>query len=65
MDADDPGEIRYEQHLDESDPARQLKTMRVAIEETEVHLRYGIPRLKFIGWIIVILLVLILWRVWR
>lgn len=27
--------------------------------------RYGIPALKVIGWIIVILLALILWRLWR
>ncbi len=36
----------------------------MAIEEIEVHLRYGISGLKFVGRIIVVLLGLILWRVW-
>ena len=35
------------------------------LELVEIHLRYGIPALKFIGWIIVVLLALILWRVWK
>lgn len=32
--------------------------------EIEIHLRYGLPSLKLIGWIIAILLGTILWRSW-
>ena len=57
---DDPDELRYEQAIDRKDPALAI----AAIEEIEVHLRYGIPSIKFLGWINVILLTLILWRIW-
>ncbi len=57
---DDPDELKYEQEISKRDPATAI----AAIEEIEIHLRYGIPSMKFIGWIIVTLLALILWRVW-
>ncbi|MBC2731056.1 hypothetical protein [Thiobacillus sp.] len=57
---DDPDEYMYEQAIRKKDPAVAI----AAIEEIEVHLRYGIPSLKLLGWIIVVLLALILWRLW-
>lgn len=57
---DDPDENLYEQAMAAKDPRVAI----AAIEEIEVHLRYGISSLKFLGWIIVILLALILWRIW-
>lgn len=55
-----PDELMYEQAIRKKDPAVAI----AAIEEIEVHLRYGIPSLKLLGWIIIALLTLILWRVW-
>lgn len=55
---DDPDEYMYEQAIRKRDPAVAI----AAIEEIEVHLRYGIPSIKLLGWIIVVLLALILWR---
>lgn len=57
---DDPDEIRYLQSIRAKDPATAI----AAIEEIEVHLHYGIASLKFIGWIIIVLLGFILWRIW-
>jgi hypothetical protein len=57
---DHPDEFMYEQAIRKKDPAVAI----AAIEEIEVHLRYGIPSLKLLGWIIVVLLALILWRLW-
>lgn len=57
---DDPDELRYEQAVKKRDPEIAI----AAIEEIEVHLRYGIPSIKFLGWVIIILLTLILWRIW-
>ena len=57
---DDPDELKYEQEIAKRDPAVAI----AAIEEIEVHLRYGIASLKFLGWIIVTLLGFILWRIW-
>ena len=57
---DDPDELRYEQEVARKDPATAI----AAIEAIEVHLRYGLPTLKFLGWAIVTLLALILWRLW-
>lgn len=57
---DDPDELMYEQAIRKKDPAVAI----AAIEEIEVHLRYGIPAIKLLGWVIIILLALILWRVW-
>jgi hypothetical protein len=57
---DDPDELLYEIEAQSRDP----KTAIAAIEEIEVHLRYGIPAIKLLGWAIVVLLALILWRLW-
>jgi len=61
---DDPDELKYEIEVEKKDPIRQIAAMREAIDEIEIHLRYGLPRLRLIGWIIVILLGIILWRSW-
>jgi hypothetical protein len=61
---DDPDELRYEIEAEKKDPIRQIAAMREIIDEIETHLRYGLPSLKLIGWIIVILLGIILWRSW-
>lgn len=60
MQFDDPDELRYQMEVEKRDPAVAL----AAIQEIEVHLRYGIPGLKLTAWIIVALLTLILWRIW-
>ena len=57
---DDPDELRYEQSINEKDPASRYRLLN----EIEIHLRYGIPSIKFLGWVIVVLLSLILWRLW-
>lgn len=57
---DDPDELRFEQAIH-----RKAQDVAIAaIEEIEVHLRYGIPSIKFLGWIIIVLLTLVLWRIW-
>lgn len=56
----DSDELKYELDIAKKDPAVAI----TAVEEIEVHLRYGIASLKFLGWIIVTLLALILWRIW-
>ncbi len=53
---DDPDEARYEREASKRDPATQTDILN----EIEIHLRYGLARLKLIGWVIVILLILIL-----
>jgi hypothetical protein len=58
---DDPDELRYEQAVKYKDPAYATRLL----EEIDVHLRYSMPTIKFLGWAIVVLLVLILWRLWR
>lgn len=60
MRSEDPDELRYQMEVEKRDPAVAI----AAIEEIEVHLRYGIAALKLAAWIIVVLLALILWRVW-
>lgn len=57
---DDPDELRYEQAIRRKDPEVAL----AAIEGIEALLRYGIPNIKLLGWIIIVLLTLILWRIW-
>ena len=57
----DPDWLRAKMEAEQKDPNYWL---RRTIEEIEVHLRYGLPNLKVIGWVIVVLLSLILWRVW-
>jgi hypothetical protein len=56
----DPDELRYENAIRQKDPAIAI----AAVEEIEVHLRYGIQSLKFFAWVIITLLALILWRIW-
>ena len=43
--SDDPDEVRYEQEVAKRDPATAI----AAIEEIEVHLRYGISTIKMKG----------------
>lgn len=62
---DDADELRYEIETEKKDPFRQIAAMREAIDEIEIHLRYGIGSLKIIGWIVAILLAIILWRSWH
>lgn len=57
---DDPDELKYEQAIHQKDPSVAI----AAIEEIEIHLRYGIQSLKLLGWIVIVLLALILWRIW-
>ena len=57
---DDPDELKYQQATSRRDPVVAI----AAIEEIEVHLRYGLARIKLLGWIVVVLLILILWRIW-
>ena len=61
----DPDELKYEIETEKKDPTQQIAAMRDAIDEIEIHLRYGIRSLKTIGWIVVILLGIILWRSWH
>lgn len=58
--SDDPDEKRYESAIAKKDPRYQSELL----DEIEIHLRYGIPSIKLIGWIIVILLILILYKIW-
>jgi hypothetical protein len=60
IDDSEPDELKYQREMEKKAPSGAF----AAIEEIEVHLRYGIPSMKLIGWIIVFLLTLILWRVW-
>ena len=60
MATNDPDELQYELAIRKKDPAVAIRS----IEEIEIHLNYGISSLKFIGWIVVILLTFILWRIW-
>ena len=60
MRSDDPDELRYQIEVEKRDPVIAI----AAIQEIEVHLRYGIAGLKLAAWIIVMLLALILWRIW-
>ena len=57
----DPDWIKVKQESEKKSP---YYPFRLLLDEIEIHLRYGIPSIKFIGWIIVILLVLILYKVW-
>ena len=63
---DDPDEIKAEMEarrraIAEGNP---IALTQLNLEAIESHLRYGIPALKMIGWIIIVLLALILWRLW-
>ena len=61
---DDPDELRYELEVNKKDTVSQIAEMRDVLNEIEIQLRYGLPRLKLIGWLVVVLLACILWRVW-
>ena len=56
----DPDELEYEEHVARHDPLR----MPDSIDRIDWRLQYGIPELRFVGWVIVAMLGLILWRVW-
>jgi hypothetical protein len=56
----DPDELKSQLEIEKRDPAVAI----AAIQEIEVHLRYGIAGLRLVAWIIVALLALILWRIW-
>jgi hypothetical protein len=56
----DPDELTHQLEVEKRDPAVAI----AAIQEIEVHLRYGIAGLKLVAWIIVTLLAMILWRIW-
>lgn len=62
---DDPDERRYELEAEKRDPLQQIAAMRAIVDEIEIRLRYALPQLKLIGWLVVVLLALILWQVWR
>ena len=58
---DDPDWLRAKHEAERNDPNYHTKR---AIAEIETQLHYGLPTFKFLGWVIVILLALILWRIW-
>ena len=62
--SDDPDELRYETESEKKDSLRQIAAIRESVDEIEIHLRYGLPFIKLISWIIAMLLALILWRLW-
>ena len=55
----DPDWIRAKQEAEKKSP---YYPFRLLLDEIEIHLRYGIPSLKLIGWIIIILLICILYK---
>ncbi len=57
----DPDYLRAKIEAARADPNYWAKEV---INEIEIHLRYGFPTLKLIGWLLVAFLALILWRVW-
>ena len=59
---DDPDWLRVQAEAEKKDPNYWVKRN---IESIETTLRYGLPGVKFVLWLIAILLGLILWRVWR
>ena len=58
---DDPDWPRAKTEAERNDPQYWMKR---TIAEIEVQLRYGIPMIKFLGLVIVVLLGLILYRLW-
>ncbi|WP_146183851.1 hypothetical protein [Limnohabitans sp. T6-20] len=56
----DPDELRYEHSIGDKDLAVSI----AALQEIEVHLRYGISSIKLLACFIIVLLTLILWRIW-
>lgn len=59
---DDPDALRAQQEAERKDPNYWVKRN---IESIETTLRYGLPGVKLVLWVIVVLLALILWRLWR
>jgi hypothetical protein len=59
---DDPDWQRAEMEAERKDPNYATK---LNIESIETTLRYGLPGVKFVLWVIAALLGLILWRVWH
>jgi len=57
----DPDWLRAKHEAERNDPNYWLKR---TIEEIEIHLRYSLPTIKFLGFGIMVLLALILWRIW-
>lgn len=55
----DPDYLRAKQEAEKSHPNYEFK---VLLNEIEIHLRYGIPSLKFIGWVIVVLLLVLIYK---
>lgn len=58
---DDPDWLRAKQEAERGDPNYWPKHN---LEQIETNLRHSMPIIKLIGWAIVILLGLILWRIW-
>ena len=55
----DPDWIKVKQEAEKKSPQYPFKLL---LDEIEIHLRYGIPSLKLIGWIIIFLLICILYK---
>ena len=59
------GDPDYVRAMDEARRKHPYYREMLNLESIETTLRYGLPGLKFVLWVIAILLGLILWRVWR
>jgi len=57
----DPDWILAKQKAEREHPNYPFKLL---LDEIEIHLRYGIPSLKFIGWIIIALLIAIVYKLY-
>ena len=57
----DPDYIRAKQEAERNHPNYEFKLL---LEEIEIHLRYGIPTIKFIGWLIVALLIAVVYKLY-
>ena len=57
----DPDYMRAKKEAEKNHPNYEFK---VLLNEIEIHLRYGIPSVKFIGWIIVALLIAIVYKLY-
>jgi hypothetical protein len=44
--------------------AKRKDQHKLNVESIETNIRYSLPTFKFIGFLIVVLLALILWRIW-
>lgn len=61
QDQDDPDALRAQFAAERNHP---LYWAKVTLEEIQVQMTYGMASLKLIGWLVVLLLGLILWRLW-